>query len=427
MLRHFFPGFNHRLDRIADPRCQNMITYSLRHLLWEDMLMFCGGSQSRGQMVAETLRPGFLDTLLELTGSDEEAAAHPGTPNWLLEKLPPVELVDFQAALMRRLFRMRCLERFRFALEWLVAVDATWLRTFTEKHCEHCLYQKQPDGSTLWFHAVLEAKLILPNGMCFSLASVSIENPGCEYDKQDCEIKAFPRLAAKLKELYPRLPICILGDSLYGCAPVIGLCEEMRWSYIIIFKEGRTPALWQRAVAAVSEPEELVKRKDGTVQRFRWATMLEHEGHAVHAVICDETKPGEEPGLWAWLTDHRPNRTNVSVIANKGGRQREQIEQQFNVQKNGEFRLKHDYGSNANAWYNCYLLVQVTHMLLQLIEHSDLVCRLSDGACESFAAAFRTLRNFAVRMHESIQRDRVSARCRGAWPQSIQIRFADSS
>ena len=66
-------------------------------------------------------------------------------------------------------------------------------------------------------------------------------------------------------------------------------------------------------------------------------------------------------------------------------------------------------------------------MLLQLIEHSDLVCRLSDGACESFVAAFRTLRNFAVRMHESIQRDRVSLRCRGAWPQGIQIRFADSS
>jgi hypothetical protein len=66
-------------------------------------------------------------------------------------------------------------------------------------------------------------------------------------------------------------------------------------------------------------------------------------------------------------------------------------------------------------------------MLLQLIEHSDLVCRLSDGACESFAAAFRTLRNFAVRMHESIQRDRVSPRCRGPGLRAIQIRFLDSS
>jgi len=405
-----------------------MITYPSRHLFWEDILMLAGGNQSRSQMVAETLRPGFLDTLLELTGTDEEAAAHPGTVDWLLSKLLPVELVDFQASLMRRLFRMRCLERFRFGVEWLVAVDGTWLRTYPEKHCEHCLHQKQPDGSTLWFHAVLEAKLILANGMCFSLASVPIENQGCEYDKQDCEIKAFPRLAAKLKALYPRLPICILGDSLYGCAPVIDICERMRWSYIVIFKQGRTPALWKRAeVAAARGPEEVLRRKDGTEQRFRWATMLNHEGHTVNAIICNETKPDGETGLWAWLTDHRPDRTNVAIIANKGGRQREKIEQQFNVQKNGEFKLKHDYGSNANAWYNTYLLAQVAHMLLQLIEYSDIVRRLSDGACDTFAAVFRTVRNFVIRLHESIQRDRVSPRCRGRGPRCIQIRFFDSS
>lgn len=404
-----------------------MITYSCRHLIWEDILMLAGGSQSRNQMVAETLRPGLLDTLLELAGSDEEAAAHPGTVHWLLSKLPPVELVDYQAFLMRRLFRMRCLERFRFGVEWLVTVDGTWLRTYPEQHCEHCLHQKQSDGSTLWFHAVLEAKLILSNGMCFSLASVSIENPGCEYDKQDCEIKAFSRLAEKLKALYPRLPICIVGDSLYGCAPVMDVCETMRWSYIVTFKEGRTPALWKRAEAAIREAEQVIKHKDDTVQRFRWATMLNHEGHTVHAIICDETKPEGQTGLWAWLTDHRPERSNVSVIANKGGRQREKIEQQFNVQKNGELKLKHDYGSNANAWYNTYLLAQVAHMLLQLIEYSDIVRRLSDGVCDTFAAVFRTVRNFVIRLHESIQRDHVGLRSRGAGPRTIQIRFFDTS
>jgi len=405
-----------------------MITYSLRHLVWEELLMFGGGAQSRNQMVAETLRPGFLDTLLELSGTDEEAAAHPGSPYWLFSKLDPLEMVNFQAFLMRRLFRMRCLERFRFGQEWLVAIDGTWLRTYKKQHCEHCLHQKQPDGSTLWFHAVLEAKLILSNGMCFSLASVSIENPGCEYEKQDCETKAFPRLAEKLKELFPRLPICILGDSLYGCAPVIDVCEKMRWSYIVILKEGRTPALWKRAEAAAAlGPEELVRHRDGTEQRFRWATMLDHERHAVHAIICREIKPDGEAGLWAWLTDHRPNRTNVAVIANEGGRRREQIEQEFNVQKNGEFKLKHDYGSNANAWYNCYLVAQVADMLLQLIEHSDLVRRLSDGACDTFAAAFRTMRNFVSRMRESIQRDSLRPECRGRGPRSIQIRFFDTS
>jgi hypothetical protein len=425
--RHFLPGFNAQLDRINDPRCQTMITYTVRHLIWEEILMLAGGSQSRHQMDADTRRPGFLETLLDLTRTDEEAAAHPATVLWLLAKLAPGELVGFQAALVRRLFRMRCLERFRFGIEWLVAIDGTWLRVYHQKHCDKCLYQTQPDGSKLWFHAVLEAKLILSNGMGFSLASVPIENPGGEYDKQDCELKALPRLAEKLKALYPRLPICIVADSLYGCAPTMQLCETMRWSYIVTFKQGRTPALWKRALQAVCEPEQVVIRKDRTVQRFRWATNLNHEGHTVHAIICEETKPDGETGLWAWLTDHRPDRTNVAVIANQGGRLREKIEQQFNVQKNGELKLKHDYGSNATAWYNTYLVAQITHMLLQLIQHSDIVRRLSAGVCDTFATAFRTLRNFAIRLHESIQRDRLGPTCRGPGPRSIQIRFFDTS
>ncbi|MBN2451919.1 MAG: hypothetical protein JXR77_16145 [Lentisphaeria bacterium] len=72
----------------------------------------------------------------------------------------------------------------------------------------------------------------------------------------------------------------------------------------------------------------------------------------MHAIQCQETKPDGQTGLWAWLSDHRPDRPNVAVSANKGGRLREQIEQQFNVQKNGELKLKHNYGSNAKAWGN---------------------------------------------------------------------------
>ena len=179
-------------------------------------------------MVAESQRPEFHRMLLELCGS-EEAAAHAETAYWLLRKMVPDELIGFQALLVRTLIRMRCLDAFRFEGEWLVAVDGTWLRTYKERHCPHCLWQRQTDGSILYFHAVLEAKLMLRGGLCLSLASVAIQNEG-EYEKQDCEMSAFPRLAAKLKELFPRLPMCILGDSPYACSPVMDVCERMRWS-----------------------------------------------------------------------------------------------------------------------------------------------------------------------------------------------------
>ena len=55
-----------------------------------------------------------------------------------------------------------------------------------------------------------------PNGFSISLMSEWIENPADQvYDKQDCERKAFTRLATHLKQAFPRLPILILADGLY--------------------------------------------------------------------------------------------------------------------------------------------------------------------------------------------------------------------
>ena len=45
---------------------------------------------------------------------------------------------------------------------------------------------------------MLEAKLITPSGLAISWATEWIANPTGKYDKQDCERKAFVRLAAIL-------------------------------------------------------------------------------------------------------------------------------------------------------------------------------------------------------------------------------------
>lgn len=61
--------------------------------------------------------------------------------------------------------------------------------------------------------------------------------------QQDCEIKAFSRLAATLKSRFARLPIILLGDLIYACQPVFDLCRKYRWHFIFTFKEGALPAL----------------------------------------------------------------------------------------------------------------------------------------------------------------------------------------
>lgn len=427
-MRHFFPEFNRWLGDLHDRRDRQRITYSVQHLVWEETLMFLCGLKSRHAMVSESQSPGFLAALLDLCGTDEEAAAHPDSPYTFLSALHPANLVQFQAKLVRRLMRMRALQQFRFGKEWLVAVDATWLRTYPKVHCKHCLHMTLPDGTQRWMHAVLEAKLLLSNGMAISLGSVSIQNNGKPATKQDCELKALTRLATKLKKLYPRLPICLTADSLYACEPVMKICEQMSWSYIAVFKQGRLPALWERAEAKARKgPQRTETLQDGTVQTFRWATNLQHEHHTTHALFCEELKPSGQAHSWAWISDHRPDQNTAAHIANRGGRPRWKIENEgFNEQKNGEFELKHDYGSKGYCWYNDYLIVQVAHLLIQLVEHGDLIKKLSRGVYRTFREAFRTLKSFVARLRESVQRDRVSTPIKGPNPMHLQIRL-DSS
>lgn len=70
-------------------------------------------------------------------------------------------------------------------------------------------------------HHMLEAKLVVAN-MVFNVAPEFIENESEGTPKQDCELKAFKRLAKKLKESFKRLSICLLVDNLNDANPCGG-------------------------------------------------------------------------------------------------------------------------------------------------------------------------------------------------------------
>ncbi len=71
----------------------------------------------------------------------------------------------------------------------------------------------------------------------------TIKKMSAEETKQDCETKTFQRLAAKLKKAFPRLPICIMGDSLYAREKMFQICDANEWNYLIRFKDGSIPSV----------------------------------------------------------------------------------------------------------------------------------------------------------------------------------------
>src|SRR5439155_25972988 len=102
---------------------------------------------------------------------------------------------------------------------------------FTHHHCSQCLSQKHSSGTVSYLHPVLEAKLLTSTGLALSLASEFIENPpgrtSTDYQEQiqDCELKAFDRLAATLKASFSELRLCLSVDSLYRCGLAFAVCQ----------------------------------------------------------------------------------------------------------------------------------------------------------------------------------------------------------
>jgi hypothetical protein len=75
---------------------------------------------------------------------------------------------------------------------------------------------------------------------------MDVINP--ETEKEDCELKAFERLAQRLKKEFPKLAICLVADSLYCCQAVVTICQLFDWKYVLTLKEGRQPTIWDETI-----------------------------------------------------------------------------------------------------------------------------------------------------------------------------------
>lgn len=96
-----------------------------------------------------------------------------------------------------------------------------------------------------------------------------------------------------------------------------------------------------------------------------------------------------------WITNFTLTPETVTPLANDGGRLRWKIENEgFNVQKNGGYGLTHRYSQDAIASKVFYLLLQIAHLLAQLIEASSLF----RAACP---AGVGSARNLAQRLLEA--------------------------
>ena len=316
---------------------------------------------------------------------------HPDTVDNVMRHLPEEVLEQLKKKLLCSLLDMKSLHKYRYLGKWFtVAIDGTGVVSFDHKHCTQCLHSTSKKGKTKYFHNVLEAKLVTHNGFSISLATQWIENPVDEYDKQDCERKAFTRLAEKLKKNYPRLPMCLLVDGLYPYQGFFETCKVNDWMYIATFKDGCLPSVWQEIVELLPlmpdnhRQERRYQGKTTIEQKYSWVNDIDYNGHCLHWIECLETIKDEEGKChttqFSQVTNIPPcYRTITGLLAT--GRMRWKIENEgFNTQKNLGYNMQHKYSrNNYLAMKNYYQSLQIAHLINQLVELSTKCKKLMTG------------------------------------------------
>ena len=425
-----------------------MITYEARFLLWWGLLLFCFklGSRRDLDFKLRDLELCVLVNLNHLAQSQQSSLPVHKTLDHFLGHIGSPALGQLRDQCVRQLIRNKVLDRFRFAGQFVLSTDGTGYLSFKERHCPHCL--EHSNGSAVYYlHPVLEAKIVHPSGLALSIGTQFIENPlldkpkagpakltDYEAVKQDCELKAFLRLAPELKRAFPQTPFCLATDSLMACGPVLTVCEENGWSFVLTFKPGRTPALWAdfEGLLKISPHHRLTRiLPNKTRQCFRWANDLSYtdsEGrtHTVHALICEETVE-EQTQTFAWITNQRLSAANVASVADYGGRVRFKIENQgFNIQKNSGLNMEHAYSLGPDTLKCFYYLLQIAHLFLQMLEMGSLLRQLAREYHSTPIGLFGSLKNIAEFLLDCFRYFRLEAEVFHP-TDAFQIRLADSS
>lgn len=184
--------------------------------------------------------------------------------------------------MINKMIRNKMLEKYKISGRYYhIMVEGTGLATIRKKYNKNCLVKNKTDKNWNEYQEystyVLEAKLVVGE-MVFSIGSEFVENEKENVPKQDCEINAFKRLAKKIKKAYPRLKIIIGADALYASKTIMDICKENKWKYVIRFKEGRIPTLYNEFKTVVEKNNESKK------ENYEYVTKLDYQEEKISII-----------------------------------------------------------------------------------------------------------------------------------------------
>lgn len=399
IIKKYMPELMNKFDNLTDLRHQSYVKYKMKVIFMVRLMGLMCSIKSMNEMTSEFNTQETIENIAKMCELELNEIPHCDTINDVFEKIKVEEIEEIIKDIITKLIRGKILTKFLVRDKYYhIIVDGTGLATSRKRYNKNCLVKNKIDKNGNKYQEystdVLEAKLVVGN-MVFSIGSEFVENSNnknfihrkirkykkiekktynkkenkrknLSYQKykQDCEIKAFERLAKKIKKNYPRLNILISGDALYANQKVIDICMKNKWKYIIRLKEGAIPTLYKEFEKIVSGENEC------KVDKYEFVTKIAYKDYETN-VIRYKDKEKE----FTYMTDLPITNKNIesSIIV---GRKRWKIENEgFNIQKNGTFDIGHLYSKNAVAIKVHYLMIQIAHIIRQLVENGSIALK----------------------------------------------------
>lgn len=406
VIKNINPNFFKEIDKLEDPRNKGYIIYEQSVIVLVMILAHMCACGSMNDMTYKFNKENVIENVNKILGTNYEELPHGDTINDYLKELNVSELEKIETNLIKRLIRMKALDKYRLNGKFLVAIDGTGLHSFAEDPGKHALkaVRTKEDGTTaeIYYYKALEAKLIVGD-MALSLATEFIENEDKNVTKQDCEIKAFSRIIKKIKERFPKQKLVILGDALYVSENVFEQCIERDWDYIIRFKEGAAKdkySSYEETANTYLVSEE--KEDEIIMEEYKYSNEVRYKKDKykkkekikefLSACGCENSKDKKK---YVFITNIKITKKNVKEII-KAGRKRWKIENQgFKQQKRCGFELEHLFSENYNAMKNHYMIIQISHLFFQLFrEIKKEIC--ANTLKQSMAEIFESLSSIMI-------------------------------
>lgn len=436
IMQQMLPVLLGRLGKIPDPRNPKKLRHKITVLMLYGMLVFVFQYGSRRAANAQITRPMF-EYNLRLLFPQLETLPHSDTLFRLLCRIDVGRIEQAHIELVNHLIRNKKFSRYLINNCYPIGIDGTQKIAFSALWDEHLLQRRvgpkvdphSDEAQTYQYYVyVLEASLCFRNGMVIPLMSEFLEyqSGDGEQSKQDCEIKAFHRLAARIKDAFPRLPIMLLLDGLYPNGPIMERCRSYHWDFMIVLKDRSLPSVWEEYHSLSHEQEQNQEKQNWGERRqhFQWVNPIRYyygpnlnKSIDVHVVVCREQWEQVDPDTLeivsvenqhAWISSRPLSRRNVHTRCNLGARYRWGIEGAFLVEKHQGYSYEHPFAKQWNAMKGYHYLMRLAHLLNTLARFS-----------KALAGLFSTL---GVQAAISFIRNTLS----GPWldPQQIAQRLA---